>query len=396
MLPRFTRTGLLPAGLLLLITGWAESVVNGCSYEQVLQPGERYFVYSPNYPNAYSGENYCRWRATASRPFRLTCNVMQLPYSPNCNADRLVVRTRTTARAFCNDVTFTIDAYDEMQIFFNSSGNSPGGRFLCFLQTIDTAAEANCQCGWKNPTRIVGGIETGVNEFPMMAGVVDLTAGDLACGGTIISNTCVLTAAHCVYNRQPNAFGVLVGDHNISSSTDTAATRLFPVEDIIVHPEYDGRSPYNDIAVMRIRGTMEFGMAVGPACLPFRHNCDSFIGSYVSLLGWGTQEFAGPRSDTLQKVQVNVIPTQECQYLEPNYALTSSQMCTYGYRKDSCQFDSGGPVLWQDPATRTLTLVSVIASGGVCGQSPGVNTRVGDYVDWIQSVTPYDVYCRVE
>lgn len=64
--------------------------------------------------------------------------------------------------------------------------------------------------------RIVGGVETGVNEYPMMAGLVDGNLRVLFCGGTIISNFYVVTAAHCVWDRQARSLAVLVGDHDIS------------------------------------------------------------------------------------------------------------------------------------------------------------------------------------
>lgn len=66
-------------------------------------------------------------------------------------------------------------------------------------------------------TRIVGGQETGVNEFPMMAGIVDSEEGTVFCGSTIISRKYVLTAAHCLFNRDTSILGVLVGDHDVNS-----------------------------------------------------------------------------------------------------------------------------------------------------------------------------------
>jgi secreted trypsin-like serine protease len=65
-------------------------------------------------------------------------------------------------------------------------------------------------------TKIVGGMETGVNEYPMMAGLVDPDQREVYCGSSIISQRCVLTAAHCVANRNANRVGVLVGDHDIT------------------------------------------------------------------------------------------------------------------------------------------------------------------------------------
>ena len=68
-------------------------------------------------------------------------------------------------------------------------------------------------------TRIVGGENTGVNEYSMMAGIVDAQLDQVFCGGSIISNKHVLTAAHCLRNREISDLGVLIGDHDLSTGT---------------------------------------------------------------------------------------------------------------------------------------------------------------------------------
>lgn len=121
------------------------------------------------------------------------------------------------------------------------------------------------------------------------------------------------------------------------------------------------------------------------------------------------------KSKTLQKVTLNVITNRDCRRWDPD--LLYSQLCTYGEKKDACQvascflilrkfykvipekdsfvhpqillqFDSGGPVLWQNPTTRREVLVGIISFGNGCGNNePGINTRVGIYIDWILHVT---------
>lgn len=65
--------------------------------------------------------------------------------------------------------------------------------------------------------KIVGGVETGVNEYPMMVGLVDPYRREVYCGGSIISLKHVLTAAHCVTDRSASSVGVLVGDHDLTT-----------------------------------------------------------------------------------------------------------------------------------------------------------------------------------
>lgn len=236
-------------------------------------------------------------------------------------------------------------------------------------------------------------MDTGVNEFPMMAGIVDADERAVFCGSTIISVRYVLTAAHCMTNRNYTRLGVLVGDHDISSGTDTNATMLYRVKKVIVHPNY-AHDNFNDVALLKTRTKMEFGNEVGPACLPFQHSPDTFAGSFVQLLGWGTTSFGGPPSDILQKVTVSVLTNLQCTKFYPD--LTPQQMCTYAKDKDACQMDSGGPVLWQNPTTKRFVLVGIISMGIGCGDTAGVNTRVGAYIDWIVSETADSTYCIIE
>lgn len=63
----------------------------------------------------------------------------------------------------------------------------------------------------------MGGIETKVNEYPMMAALIDSQIRDLFCGATIIASRYALSAAHCTKEKQPFYTGLLVGDHNVSS-----------------------------------------------------------------------------------------------------------------------------------------------------------------------------------
>lgn len=66
--------------------------------------------------------------------------------------------------------------------------------------------------------RIVGGVETGVNEFPMMAGLIMAPTVAVYCGATIIARSYAVTAAHCLTDRQVSQIGLLVGDHNYLQS----------------------------------------------------------------------------------------------------------------------------------------------------------------------------------
>ncbi|XP_026824502.1 venom serine protease 34 isoform X1 [Ooceraea biroi] len=373
-----------------------------CSFYQRLKSGNIYYVYNADYPNASNGRQYCKWKAESDYRVKLSCNIFEIPWHVKCAFDSLTVKVdESVAFSYCGNDTFSVESTGKtMTIVLSTAFWSSGVKFLCELQALEEVEkDYNCRCGWKKPTKIVGGVETGVNEYPMMAGLVDPFRREVYCGASVISQRHVLTAAHCVINRDANKVGVLVGDHDLTTGADTNASRLYVADEFNIHPLYNDTSLENDIAVVTVNGIINFSEEVGPACLPFQHQSDSFAGNYVDLLGWGTTEFGGMRPDTLQKVMVSVISYQDCHRSYPN--LSYGQLCTYGRNKDACQvtllFDSGGPVLWQNPTTKREVLVGIISYGLACGDDdPAVNTRVGTYIDWILDATPGAYYCKAE
>merc|ERR1719153_1434007 len=131
---------------------------------------------------------------------------------------------------------------------------------------VVTAAPGTCQCGVKGGSangRIVGGQETEQHEYPWQVGLVSRNGRSPQCGGTLISSTHVLTAAHCT-QTDASSIRVLLGEHNIA---DSVFNRV-DVAEIINHPDYDGRTTDNDYAILRLSQAVTFTNEVAPACLP--------------------------------------------------------------------------------------------------------------------------------
>lgn len=111
------------------------------------------------------------------------------------------------------------------------------------------------------------------------------------------------------------------------------------------------------------------------------------VSEYLIFLGWGFLDFIGPASDTLQKVNLSVVSNTYCQN-QLSETIYQTHLCTYTKDKDTCQSDSGGPLLWQDSTTKKLHLVGIVSFGFACASDkPAVNTRVTHYLSWILSVT---------
>ncbi|XP_030760678.1 venom serine protease 34-like, partial [Sitophilus oryzae] len=279
-----------------------------------------------------------------------------------------------------------------------SSWNSPGGELNCEITSIRNETErvpdqnTGCDCGMEGMTRITGGQETGINQFPFMAGVI--YKNDFFCGCTIIANRYLLTAGHCIYQTNPDDLLILVGDHDLSTGRDTNASKLYHVSAYEIHPWFNMTSWRNDIGIIQTSTVIKFGPAIRPVCLPFKHTYYDFAGQTGTILGWGLLKFSGVPSNTLQRADLTILSTRQCNFFDQP-PTSYNELCTYEKEKDSCQHDSGGPVIWYDTSTERYVLVGIISHGKPCpSNTPGLNTRVTEYLQWIIDRTGRDTgYC---
>nr|QHB21575.1 venom S1 protease 32 [Platymeris rhadamanthus] len=247
--------------------------------------------------------------------------------------------------------------------------------------------KTNCRCGWsnKNTKRIVGGTETGVNEYPLVAGLANGQYGYMICGASIITAYHGLTAAHCTIKEKGNPLAIIVGEHDVMRTDDTDATRMHQVKTVIEHEKYEQVNQQYDISLLVLEIKIEFSQKVGPACLPTSQR--NLVDEVVKVLGWGKLRSKGKRPKTLQGVNLRVIPLEICAKTFAAEVPTSNphQLCTFNYRKDACQGDSGGPLIWVDPDTNMYTQVGIISYGSGCGSdSPGISTDLAFFTSWIQ------------
>ncbi|XP_047035703.1 venom serine protease 34-like isoform X3 [Helicoverpa zea] len=397
MYTEFTAVMNFKLFLLLWLVNYSSAQDANCDFYQQVNVGTVYYVVSPNYPGFYTPGQQCRWIATCPQGYncRLECPAIELPQSPSCSVDRLLVSRSgdpqlNAADTYCGRGSLTaISTGQTISIGLITNRSSSGGRFRCQLTAQAATTPNTCSCGVRRQLRIVGGNETGVNEYPMMVAIADVRISEIKCGGVIISDRYVLSAAHCINGQSVSNFALVVGEHDVTIG-DSSATRAYRIEQFLIHPQFTESNYDYDIAILRSASRIEFSEYVGPACLPFKFNTD-FAGRKVTILGWGTKFFGGPKSNVLLKADVDVISQSVCRN---QIQVTDRQMCTYTPGKDACQDDSGGPVLYTDPATGLLFNVGIISFGSSCASGPGVNTRVTALLNWILSNTPEVSYCR--
>ena len=199
----------------------------------------------------------------------------------------------------------------------------------------------------------MNGEETEVNEFPWQVGLLDAGWGySTWCGGTLISDQWVLTAAHCTVGMTASELEVLVGDHDYSTDTETQSLRM-KVSDIINHWDYDSSTTNKDFALIKLEYPIDFEAYphIRPACLPENDEND-YVGYSSIVSGWGTTTMGGSLSSYLQYVDVNVLSNDACMntYGYGEGSITDQMVCANveGGGKDSCQGDSGNICVYEE------------------------------------------------
>uniref|UniRef100_A0A2H1W9X8 trypsin n=1 Tax=Spodoptera frugiperda TaxID=7108 RepID=A0A2H1W9X8_SPOFR len=234
-----------------------------------------------------------------------------------------------------------------------------------------------------NPQRIVGGYVTSIGRYPSIAALLYTSNWNQywqSCGGTIINNRSILTAAHCIAGDEVGRWRIRVG-----STFANSGGVVHNVNQHIVHHSYDFRSLDNDIAILHSASSFAFNNNVRAVSIA-GSNYDLPENRYVWAAGWGTTSSgASSGSEQLQHVQLVTINHNTCRnnYATQGVTITDNMLCS-GWPtggRDQCQGDSGGPLYHNG------IVVGVCSFGIGCGQVnfPGVNARVSSYTSWISS-----------
>ncbi|CAI4231786.1 unnamed protein product [Auanema sp. JU1783] len=227
--------------------------------------------------------------------------------------------------------------------------------------------------------RLIGGLVTKPHSWPWTVQL--MFNGIHRCGGALIDNNFVLTAAHCfARSRIPSMYKVMLGGHKSGSGIPRNVT------DIAIHDLFNIAWPNSyDVAVLRIDPPANITDTVRKICLPA---LPAPINGICVVAGWGVLSENGRKSQELREIHVPIVPWLECNNLE-NFrgrVHLPSMICA-GYSQgnlDSCQGDSGGPLMcsfngkWE---------VQGLVSWGIgCGRPghPGVYSSVYSVLPWIQ------------
>jgi len=233
--------------------------------------------------------------------------------------------------------------------------------------------------------KIIGGINSTIQKWPWMAALVrasETNANGFFCGGALIAERWVLTAAHCVEELNPNDFNVILGQDALNNLQG----EILSVSRLVIHPRYDTYSLFNDLALVQLSSSTQ----IQPLQILDKESLQNLPGKEAIALGWGdttanTNHFVAP--NILQQVSLPIISNEICRYT----ANISTKMICAGLEEggqDTCVGDSGGPLVVFDKTSNHWRHTGITSFGiaDECGQAGfyGVYTRSPEYQDFIK------------
>ncbi|XP_074055694.1 chymotrypsinogen 2-like isoform X1 [Macrotis lagotis] len=227
--------------------------------------------------------------------------------------------------------------------------------------------------------RIVNGEDAVPGSWPWQVSLQDQT-GFHFCGGSIISQDWVVTAAHCGVRKTDL---VIAGEFDQGS--DAENIQVLKIDQVFQNPKFNFFTINNDITLIKLATPAQFSDTVYPVCLP-RTTDDFPAGSNCATTGWGRTKHNNKKTpEKLQQAALPLLSNSECQKYWGN-SITDKMICAGASGVSSCLGDSGGPLVCQKDGA--WTLVGIVSWGsGFCSTSiPGVYARVTELMPWVQEI----------
>ncbi|XP_051736358.1 complement factor D-like [Ctenopharyngodon idella] len=221
---------------------------------------------------------------------------------------------------------------------------------------------------------IVNGREAIPHSRPYMVSLQK--NGQHHCGGFLISDQYVLTAAHCSTRFE---LTVVVGAHDLRNSKRSDHIK---VKSTIPHPNYNTSTDENDIMLLKLKKKVKLKKEVRKISLPKKDE-DIKAGTLCAVAGWGSMKTNGQgTSNCLMEANTTVLNQAECKKKWEHEFFEQQMICVHGHG-GTCKGDSGGPLVCGE------TAVGVTSFGGhLCNShnSPNVYTKISAYINWINNV----------
>ncbi|OQV14989.1 putative Ovochymase-1 [Hypsibius exemplaris] len=260
------------------------------------------------------------------------------------------------------------------------------------LPSLNSTAPLTSETAGRSATsRIVGGTEAIPHSWPWMVAMNRADTNVQHCGGSIIANEWILTAAHCCHIPfdpeipSPSfVYKVRVGAHDLKDPREIGA-RTINLEQIVLAPWPEGITrTETDYCLLKTAEPIMYNANTSPVCMP--DATDAAPGQTCWATGWGWINITVLLdADRLRQVDLTVLSEQQCREFYPSLNLTA-HVCTQGATpgKETAKGDSGSPVVCANSAG-IFKQTSVISTGG--GDIPPANPKLFTVLHWIAEAT---------
>jgi len=258
---------------------------------------------------------------------------------------------------------------------------------LLLIHSVVVADENNVT------TRVVGGEDSLEGDWPWM---VTVYAGNYLCGGSLIAQNTVLTAAHCLYDSNDNAISandvvVIIGEFN---RTSISLDSVRYIASTYIHYGYDPDPSVssNDIALLELSSDYTESapldrLDLATTVTAIADKSDATVLGWGSTVGYAYGESVTPSYPSiLQQATLPLRTNSQCKASYGNIYSSSTMLCAGEDEggTDSCQGDSGGPLIYNNGGN--WEQIGIVSFGSGCANAgyPGVYVRLAYYNDWIE------------
>ncbi|XP_067298446.1 coagulation factor VIIi [Pseudorasbora parva] len=259
------------------------------------------------------------------------------------------------------------------------------------------AAQVEYPCG-KPPLQThqtVGGLHCPRGHCPWQARI-DYN-GESVCGAALLEHSWVVTAAHCVHQKDMKHLKVISGDHDLDVMD--GSEEFYNVSAVVLHENFDPVSLDSDLALLKLHGELKRSPYAVPICLPTAQLAQVELAAvrFHTLSGWGkrtaghnlhrSKGLKAPASGSLRRLKVPLLPSEQCVW-SSGINITENMFCA-GYIEgghEACRGHDGSPLVTRYEETSFLT--GLVSWGKGCRQ-PGyyaIYTKVANFLKWMEVV----------
>ncbi|XP_044736021.1 CLIP domain-containing serine protease B9-like [Chrysoperla carnea] len=268
----------------------------------------------------------------------------------------------------------------------------------------NTGNDNNKPCGVTRLRGITGYNGLGAQPWVARIGFANGKTKEIKypCGGSILSNRVILTAAHCALAKSENykLYSVLVGEYATNTNIDcdeefcSLPPQQIQISHVVVHPGYQQDDSYrDDVALIVLRDSINYTVAAQPICV--FEGRERFVGERATLIGWGKLAGQQAQPSNQQSLTVPIVPMEKCRKVYGEtvpLASDEEQICAGGSEgQDACAGFGGSPLVSKHLTGGVYYQIGLLSFGAdKCGTDgvPSVYVNIQNYARWIRENTP--------